>query len=101
MVQKLYTLFDLAKVHEAKAQIAEVVGIIRGPGGELVMVDACLVLSPRPRPPLLASLCDARQAAACPVVSRASAELPDLMPLIICHTLQVIRTASHNHLNWL
>jgi len=28
VVQKLYTLFELAKVHAAKAQIAEVVGII-------------------------------------------------------------------------
>lgn len=89
MVQKLYTLFDLAKVHEAKAQIAEVVGIIRGPGGELVMVDACLVLSPRPRPPLLASLCDARQAAACPVVVNAGLEVLNTAEIIVLSPINI------------
>ncbi len=46
VVQKLYTLFELAKVHVAKAQIAEEVGIIM-PGGELLhKVDSEPRLSP-------------------------------------------------------
>ena len=35
VVQKLHTLFELAKVHAAKAQIAEEVGIIR------VLAESC------------------------------------------------------------
>ena len=96
VVQKLYTLFELAKVHVAKAQIAEEVGIIM-PGGELLhKVDVCLVICPGTHPLSLQAY--ATPGKLRPVLCWASAELPDLLSLPICQTSQVIHTAFCNSL---
>ena len=94
MVQKLHKLAKAGRGSRSKGLDRGESRDCGGPRGELVMVDVCLVLCPWPRPLLLAAY--ATPGKLWPVLCRALAELPDLMPRLICQTLQVIHTALYN-----